>query len=126
MEELRDFVTFTDEDGNEFELDVIRYFDYKDNEYAILADCSGDCDCCDEECDEEEGGLYIMRIIVNEEENTEDFVPPEDEDMDALVELAEKVLSEDCCCGEDCDCEDGDCGCGEHEHECNCGCHDKE
>ena len=116
MEELRDFVTFTDEDGNEFELDVIRYFDYKDNEYAILADCSGDCDCCDEECDEEEGGLYIMRIIVNEEENTEEFVPPEDEDMDELVAIAEQVISEDCC-GEDCDC-----GC-EHDH-CDCGCED--
>lgn len=120
MDEERDFVVFTDEDGNEFELDVITYFDYKDNEYAILADCSG---CEDEECEEEDEGLYIMRIIVSEDGQTEEFVPPEDEDMDALVELAEKVLSEDCCCcDEDCDCEDGDCGCDEHEHDCHCGC----
>lgn len=124
MDEERDFVVFTDEEGNEFELDVITYFDYKDNEYAILADLNG----CDEECDDEceDEGLYIMRIIVSEDGQTEEFVPPEDEDMDALVELAEKVLSEDCCCGEDCDCEDGDCGCGEHEHDCHCGCHDKD
>ncbi len=29
MEEMeRDFVTFTDDDGNDFELDVIDYFEY--------------------------------------------------------------------------------------------------
>lgn len=122
MDEERDFVVFTDEDGNEFELDVIGYFDYKDDEYAILADC-GDFDECEkEDCEDDEGGLYIMRIIVNEENNTEEFVPPADEDMDALIELAEQFLSEDCC-GEDCDCGDEDCGC--HEHDCDCGCHDK-
>jgi uncharacterized protein YrzB (UPF0473 family) len=118
MDEERDFVVFTDEDGNEFELDVITYFDYNDNEYAILADLNGE-----EGDEEEEEGLYIMRIIVSEDGQTEEFVPPEDEDMDALVELAEKVLSEDCCCcDDDCDCEDGDCGCEEHEHDCHCGC----
>lgn len=47
MDEERDFVVFTDEDGNEFELDVITYFDYNDNEYAILADCNPECDCED-------------------------------------------------------------------------------
>ena len=79
MDEERDYVVFTDEEGNEFELDVIGYFDYKDEEYAILADCGGCAECEDEncdECDEDEGGLYIMRIIVNEENNTEEFVPP--------------------------------------------------
>ena len=118
MDEERDFVVFTDEDGNEFELDVIAYFDHNGNEYAILADCAGDCDCCDEECEDEEGGLYIMRIIVSEDGQTEEFVPPADEDMDELVAVAEELLSQDCC-GEDCDC-----GCEDHEH-CDCGCEDK-
>jgi len=126
MDEERDFVVFTDEDGSEFELDVIGYFDYKDEEYAILADCGGCAECEDEnceECAEDEGGLYIMRIIVNEENNTEEFVPPADEDMDALIEIAEKMLSEDCC-GEDCDCcDDENCDC--HEPGCTCGCEDK-
>ena len=128
MDEERDYVVFTDEDGKEFELDVIKYFFYKDNEYAILADCSCGCDCesCEEECDDEEGGLYIMRIIVSEDGQTEEFVPPEDEDMDELIAMAEEVLGEDdCCCGEDCDCGEDDCGCGEHEHDCHCGCQDK-
>ena len=132
MDEERDFVVFTDEDGNEFELDVIGYFDYKDSEYAILADCGGCAECEEEnceECDEDEGGLYIMRIIVSEDGETEEFVPPEDAEMDDLIAYAEQILEEDdCCCGcgDECDCEDGDCGCGEHEHDCHCGCHDKE
>ena len=125
MDEERDYVVFTDEEGNEFELDVIKYFFYKGDEYAILADCACECECGDEECeDEEEGGLYIMKIIVSEDGATEEFVPPEDEDMDELIEIAENELCEDdCCCGDDCDC---DC---EHDHcdhdHCDCGCEDK-
>ena len=114
MDEERDYVVFTDDDGNEFELDVITYFDYKDEEYAILADCSCDCEECDDEC--EDDGLYIMKIVPGQDEDTEEFVPPAEEDMDELIALAEKILSEDCC-GDDCGCEDG---------ECTCGCHDKE
>ena len=123
MEEERDFVVFTDDDGNEFELDVITYFDHNDKEYAILADCSDKCGCCENECegecDEEEGGLYIMRIVVSEDGQTEEFVPPEDDEMDELIAYAEQLLAEDdCCCGDDCDC-----GC--HDHNCDCGCEDK-
>ena len=34
--EERDFVVFTDDDGNEFELDVIDYFFHDGQEYACL------------------------------------------------------------------------------------------
>lgn len=105
MEEERDFVTFTDEDGSDFELDVIDYFDYKGDEYAILVDTEGcpdcDCDCAngeDEECGHE-ANIYIMKIIVNEEDDTEEFVPPADEDMDELIGIAQQKLEdEDNCC----------------------------
>ena len=117
MDEERDYVVFTDEEGNEFELDVITYFDYKDNEYAILADCACDCEECEDECEDE--GLYIMRIIPSEDGQTEEFVPPADEDMDELIALAEQILSEGC----DCDCDDCDC---DETGECTCGCHDKD
>ena len=120
MEEERDFVVFTDDDGNEFELDVIDYFDYKGNEYAVLIDANEDFGCEDEEC-ECEHSVYIMRIVVNEAEDTEEFVPPADEDMDDLIEIVQARMEEDdCCCGEDCDCEeckDEDCDCGCHNHE---------
>ncbi len=112
MENERDYVVFTDDDGNEFELDVIRYFDYEGNEYAILADCS---EAPEGEGEDDDGSLYIMRIIVNEAEDTEEFVSPEDSDMEALIQLAEQLLSEECCCDDGCDCGDEGCNCGKHD-----------
>ncbi len=110
--EERDFVTFTDDDGNEFELDIIDYFDYEGNEYAILVDANDNCECDeDEECSCETS-VYIMRILVNEEEDTEEFVSPAEEDMDALIEIVQTMLEE----MDDCDC-DEECGDG-----CDCGC----
>lgn len=107
MEEERDFVVFTNDDGNDFELDVIDYFDYNGKEYAVLIDANEECDCeDDEECDCEHS-VYIMQIIVNEEEDTEEFVSPAEEDMDALIEIVQaRMEDEDCCCDEGCDCED--------------------
>lgn len=118
MDEERDFVVFTDDDGNDFELDVIDYFDYEGKEYAVLIDNNENCDCEDEECNCETS-VYIMQIVVNEEEDTEEFVSPADEDMDALIEIVQARLEDDgCCCDDDCDCNCED----EHEHECSCGC----
>lgn len=116
MEEMeRDFVTFTDDDGNEFELDVIDYFEYEDEEYAVLMDLSDEHDCEDEEC-ECGHDVYIMKIVVNGD--MEEFVPADDDKFDALTAIVEERLSGECCCDDDCDC---DCE-GEHEHDCDCGC----
>lgn len=38
MEEERDLISFADEEGNEFTLEVIDYFDYEEQEYAVLVD----------------------------------------------------------------------------------------
>ncbi|MBR3383403.1 MAG: DUF1292 domain-containing protein [Clostridia bacterium] len=111
MEEERDYVVFTDEDGSEFELDVIDYFDHNDNEYAILIDYNED------ESEDGEQAVYIMKIVVSDDGETEEFVPPADEDMDELIAIAEQRLSECCDCGEE------GCDCGEEG--CNCGCEDK-
>ena len=106
MEEERDFVVFTDDDGNDFELDVIDYFDYNGNEYAVLIDANEECDCEDDECDCETN-VYIMRIVVNEAEDTEEFVSPDEADMDALIEIVQARMEEgDCCCEDGCDCEE--------------------
>ena len=71
MEEERDVVVFSDDEGNEFELEVIDYFDHEDQEYAVLMDTE-DCDCEDEEC-EHETEVYIMKVVVNGE--MEEFLP---------------------------------------------------
>ena len=49
MEEELDLVTFTDEDGNEFTMEVLDYFFYEGKEYALLAEV-------------EEGRLRMRRV----------------------------------------------------------------
>ncbi len=36
QEEERDLVTFTDDDGNEFDLEVLDYVFYQGEEYAVM------------------------------------------------------------------------------------------
>ena len=102
MEE-RDVVTFTDEEGNEFELDVIEYFEYEGQEYAVLMDLSAEA-----EDEEEAAEVYIMKIVVDGD--IEEFLPADEDKMDALAEIVEELLSEECDCEGDCDCEGG-CDC---------------
>ena len=119
MEEERDLVTFSDDDGNEFDLEVIDYFEHEGQEYAVLVDAEP----AEEEADAEME-VYIMKIVVNGE--YEEFLPADEDKMDVLVALVEERLAADEC---DCGCEHDDCDCGcEHEHEhcdCGCGCEDK-
>ncbi len=107
MEEERDLVTFSDDEGNEFELEVVDYFDYEDQEYAILMDPEDEETAEDEEVETE---VYIMKVVVNGE--YEEFIPADEDKMDALSEIAEERLN--CECEE---CEEEDCECCEHHHE---------
>ena len=113
-EEEQDFIVGTDEDGNEVELQVLDYFFYNGEEYAILTEAVEDC-CCDEcadhehehecdcgceECDEnDEITCFIMKVIASKDENGEEydeFVPVEDEALEAkLIEVATTKLDEE-------------------------------
>lgn len=99
MEEERDLVVFSDDEGNEFELEIVDYFDYEDQEYAVLIDpesgCGCGCSCDDEACedkhdhDHEHGAeVYIMKIVVNGE--YEEFLPADEDKMDALTKIVEE------------------------------------
>lgn len=91
MEEERDLITFADEEGNEFTLEVIDYFDYEEQEYAVLVDPEDDCDCEDEEACEHELGLYIMKIVIDGD--YEEFLPADEDKMDALAAIVEDRLA---------------------------------
>ena len=110
MEEERDLVTFTDDDGNEFELEVVDYFEHEDQEYAVLMSPED----LDNEDEEKETEVYIMKIVVNGE--YEEFVPADDDKMEELIKIVEQRFDEDesCCCDDECDCEE------EHEEGCCC------
>ncbi len=105
QDEERDLVTFTDDDGNEFDLEVLDYVFYQGEEYAVMVnpqdeeecghvhgeDCDHDHDDCDGDCDECEGHeqeVYIMKVV-KVGEDMEEFVPIDEEIADALIEIVQ-------------------------------------
>ena len=96
-----DLVTFSDEEGNEFQMEVWDYFDYEGQEYAILFDLESEQD------EDAETEVYIMKVTVESEDEV--FLPADEDKMDALTEIVEKMLDE-AFCDEDCaNCDQSDC-----------------
>ena len=86
-----DLVTFSDEEGNEFQMEVWDYFEHEGQEYAILFETE----------------VYIMKVTVEGED--EIFLPADEDKMDELTEIVEKMLDE-AFCDEDCaNCDQADC-----------------
>ena len=94
MADEMDLVVFEDDEGNELTMEVLDYFFYEGQEYALLAEVAEDCDECDEEsCDECEyqRDAFVMRVDkVGEDE--EEFVPIDDELSDKLLTIIESGL----------------------------------
>lgn len=97
MDDERDLVIFEDDAGNELTMEVLDYFFYEGNEYALLTEASEACESCEDgECEgcESLGETYVMQIVpVGEDE--EEFVPVDDELADKLKELIESGLYDD-------------------------------
>ena len=125
-EETIEVVTFTDDEGKEFDMEIVEEFEHNGRKFAVLAGIEEDeegCSCCDCGCDHDhdddeecdcETNVYIMQVVVNEAEDTEEFVSPAEEDMDALIQIVQSRLEEgDCCCDDDCCCDEctDDCTC---------------
>lgn len=114
MDEMENIVTFEDDEGNTFELEIMDYFNYNGNDYVILADIAEDDACCNHDHDHEhehkhehgekegcgcgcgnhhhETDVYVMQVVPVDEEN-EEFVPiPEDMEEEVLA-FADKFLS---------------------------------
>jgi len=91
----RDLLVFTDEDGNEIEMEVIDYFEYKGQEYALLAEACDDShdDECGCDCDCEVQDIYIMKVIVDGD--SEEFVPVPEDMMDELIEAIEDLYDDE-------------------------------
>lgn len=88
-------VTFVDDEGNEFEMEIILEFDHKDKSYALLAEFIDPEDHVhDENCDHDHSqSLYIFEVVSNPE--GEDFLSIDDDElMDELSERVDVLLSE--------------------------------
>lgn len=94
MEEERDIVVFADDDGNEYEFDVVDYFEHEGQQYVVLVDFSQmpDCDCEKDDCECGDPNACIMRVVMKDD--VEDLEFPEDELLDTLWDIAEKRAEE--------------------------------
>lgn len=108
-----DLIEMTDEDGNTILFEIIDYFFYNGEEYAILterepdeleedeAQPSVDAQCApeDEPDEQEEIDCYIMRVVPTTDEHGEEFeefVPVEDQALEAkLMQVASTRLNAD-------------------------------
>ena len=80
-----DFITVTDEDGNEFELEHLDTLEYKGQVYmaffpAIQGEEGEDGEFVDVDPDDEEYGMVIMKVI---EENGEELFSTLDSEEEA-------------------------------------------
>ena len=115
MDEMTSRVKFEGDNGESFEMIVLKEFDYKKRRFAVLMEDGCNCHCnddsctcnhegkedkctCDEcdcdECDCDDNGLYILEVAMDEYGN-EVFKPIEYEKLfDEVIEKADKVLYE--------------------------------
>ena len=93
MEE-RDVVEFTDDEGNTMLLEVMDYFFYNGEEFAAL--CNAREDASDDVPDDDP--VYIMKVNSFTDENgeeMEEFVPPEEELIEKLIQVVRTRFVED-------------------------------
>ena len=98
MEQEQDLVVIMDEEGNELTMEVLDYFFYEGQEYAVLVeydedgcDCEHeheDCDCCAQQ------EAYIMRVVPVGDDQ-EEFVPVEEDLLEKLIDFVQNDLYED-------------------------------
>lgn len=83
-----DVVVFVDDEGNEVTMEVLDYFFYEGQEYAVLSELQEGCEDCENDCAscETQREAYVMKVEpVGEDE--EEFIPV-DEDLAAkLIDL---------------------------------------
>lgn len=84
------FITMTDEDGQEFTLELLTTLEYRENVYQVFQTTETE----GEEADEEEAGIVIMKVV---EENGEELLslPDSEEEAEAVYELFMEELFAD-------------------------------
>ncbi|SRR5690606_24750372 len=92
MDNEKNFVLFADEDGSEYPMEIIDFFEYDGEEFAMLMEADDEHDDECSECDCDERDIYIMQVI--EDEEGEVFVPVDDDKLDEIVDALEQFFSE--------------------------------
>lgn len=94
-----DLVVFEDDKGNQITMEVIDYFFYEGDEYAMLTDYKeeNDCDSCESKdcagCTAQEEVVIMKVVPVGEDE--EEFLPVDEELATKLIEMIESGAFDD-------------------------------
>ena len=100
MEQEQDLVVIMDDEGGEITMEVLDYFFYEGQEYAVMIEYTEHpegCDCGHDHCehdDDEQQEAYIMRVVPVGEDQ-EEFVPVEEALLDKLIDFVQNELYED-------------------------------
>lgn len=97
-EYAEEFVILTDEDGNEYEFEIVDVIEVDGQRYAIL--CPADEDVMDE-------GYVVMRFALAEEDEEILIDIEDDAEWEKVVNFWEELLDEEMLFEEDEDPEDG-------------------
>ena len=72
MDENENYITLTDDEGNDVSFEILDFVTYDEHEYAVLLPF-----------DEEDDGIVILEVVPAEDPEYDDFIAVEDE---ALLE----------------------------------------
>ena len=95
-----DFITVTDEDGNEFELEHLDTLEYNGNIYmaffpATEGEETEDGQIVDVDPDDEEYGMVIMKVIEENGEELFSTLDSEEEEQEVYEKFMERLFADD-------------------------------
>lgn len=93
-----DFITVADEDGNEFELELLDTMEFNGQVYmAFFPAIEGDDDgeMPDVDLDDEEYGLVIMKVIEENGEEIFSTLDSEEEEEEVYQQFMERLFQEE-------------------------------
>jgi len=95
-----DFITVTDEDGNEFELEHLDTLEYKGNIYmaffpAVEGEEDANGEFIDVDPDDEEYGMVIMKVIEENGEELFSTLDSEEEEQEVYEQFMERLFADE-------------------------------
>lgn len=84
-EELENYITLTDDEGNEFSLEFVDLIEYKEKEYAVFLPV-----------DEESEEVVILEITESDDDEIQEYRSVEDEDiLNEVFEIFKEKFKDD-------------------------------
>jgi len=95
-----DFITVTDEEGNEFELEHLDTLEYNGNIYmaffpAVEGEEGEDGEIVDVDLDDEEYGMVIMKVIEENGEELFSTLDSEEEEQEVYEKFMERLFEDE-------------------------------